>query len=125
MKDDTHYLKNTTALLSSKWTLQVLYALKDDTKRYGEINQHLTGITQKMLTETVRKLEREGLVERIVHPVVPPMVEYRLTELGHSLLHTLDHTIEWLKQHEPHLHTARNTYDAKKLHALNGTVRAA
>ena len=72
--------------VADKWTLLVLEELEDNgVLRFTELARLVPGISQKMLTQTLRAMERDGLVERTVHPVIPPKVEYRLTDLGHSL----------------------------------------
>src|SRR4028118_1404718 len=72
--------------VADKWTLFVLEALEEKGElRFTQLSREVPGISQKMLTQTVRQMERDGLVHRTVHPVIPPKVEYRLTELGHSL----------------------------------------
>ena len=73
------------ALLADKWTIPVIHALARGTKRTGELRTLLTGVSQKMLTQTLRALEAHGLVSREVFAVVPPRVEYRLTAFGESL----------------------------------------
>jgi len=119
MKDNnTYYLRTMTAMLSSKWTLQVLYVLRDDTKRYSEINHILSDMTQKMLTNTVHKLERDGFIARTVYPTVPPKVEYQLTELGESLLSAITLLLDWTKVHVHDMHTAQKTYDTRKIAEL-------
>lgn len=75
----------TLGLLSSKWKTLIIRELLTGTKRFSEIKRALPGVTQKMLTQSLRGLEEDGLIERKVYPVVPPKVEYRLSELGLSL----------------------------------------
>jgi len=75
----------TLSLLSSKWKTLIIRELLTGTKRFSEIKRTLAGVTQKMLTQSLRGLEEDGLIERKVYPVVPPKVEYRLSELGWSL----------------------------------------
>ena len=69
-------------MVAGKWPVLVLYALRCDTLRYSDLQRTVEGISQKMLTQTLRELERNGLVKRTVYPVVPPHTEYCLTELG-------------------------------------------
>src|SRR6185295_15684412 len=79
------------SLLADKWTIPVIHALARGTKRTGELRRAITGVSQKMLTQTLRMLEERGLIQRTVYPVVPPRVEYRLTELGESISEPLQH----------------------------------
>lgn len=87
------------ALLADKWTIPVIHALSRGTKRTTELKQALSGVSQKMLTQTVRRLEAHGLVERTVYPVVPPHVEYRLTPMGESINEPLERICEWTATH--------------------------
>lgn len=75
----------TVSLLSSKWKLLIIRDLLKGTKRYSELKQSVAGVSQKMLTQSLRELEQDGLVLREVFPVIPPRVEYRLSPLGDSL----------------------------------------
>jgi DNA-binding HxlR family transcriptional regulator len=68
-------------LIADQWTMLVIVALQEDTKRFSPLHAHIEGISKKMLTQTLRKLERNGLVQSVIYPVVPPMVEYSLTPL--------------------------------------------
>lgn len=86
------------ALLADKWTIPVIHALARGTKRTGDLRRALAGISQKMLTQTLRALEERGLVERTVFPVVPPRVEYQLTPLGRSLNEPMQTLCDWLKE---------------------------
>src|SRR5919199_3404671 len=87
------------ALLADKWTIPVIHVLRRGTKRTGELKRELTGVSQKMLTQTLRALEEHGLVERKVFPVVPPRVEYSLTALGESITEPLAGLCEWMLRH--------------------------
>lgn len=93
--------------LSDKWTSLVIIALGEGTMRYGELQRRIGGVSQKMLTQTLRSLEADGLLVRKVHPVVPPMVEYSLTPLGRSLTEPLNAVRRWAEQHLPKLLAAR------------------
>ena len=86
-------------LVSGKWTILVVFALHAGRRRLGELQREVDGISPKMLVQTLRKLERYGLVERTVHPVVPPKVEYALTGLGRSLLEPLYELCRWTDDH--------------------------
>ena len=82
--------------VADKWTLLVLEELEDHgTCRFTELSRLVPGISQKMLTQTLRAMERDGLVVRTVHPVVPPKVEYCLTDWGHALCPALDALLKW------------------------------
>jgi DNA-binding HxlR family transcriptional regulator len=96
-----HYPGSTlvVSLLADKWTIPVVHALARGTKRTGELRREVAGVSQKMLTQTLRSLEEHGLVERTVYPVVPPRVEYRLTAMGESLNEPLARLCEWTVQH--------------------------
>jgi DNA-binding HxlR family transcriptional regulator len=87
--------RRTLALLADKWTLLVILALMNGSKRNGELKRLLGDISQKMLTQTLRELEAHGLVERISYHEVPPRVEYRLTELGLSLSEPINAIKDW------------------------------
>ena len=93
--------------IADKWTALVIHALSDGTLRYSELQRKVDGVSQKMLTQTLRSLERDGLVERKVYPVVPPMVEYRLTRLGRTLTEPLEAICRWAETHLPELLAAR------------------
>ncbi len=85
--------------IAGKWTSLVIYSLSEGTLRYGELQRRIGGVSQKMLTQTLRSLETDGLVTRKVHPVVPPMVEYSLTPLGRTLIGPLSAIRSWAEKH--------------------------
>ena len=87
------------SLLADKWTIPVLHALGRGTKRTGELRRELQGVSQKMLTQTLRALEAHAMISREVFPVVPPRVEYRLTPLGQSLNAPLAELCDWVERH--------------------------
>ena len=93
--------------IAEKWTALVIRALSDGTQRYSDVHRRIGGISQKMLTQTLRGLERDGLVGRKVYPVVPPRVEYRLTPLGRTLIEPLDAICRWAETHLPELRAAQ------------------
>ena len=82
-------------MVSGKWKGLILWYLRDETLRYGEIRKKLDGITQKMLTQTLRDLEKHQLVTRKVYPVVPPKVEYTITSYGKGLIPIFEQMLEW------------------------------
>src|SRR6266496_6290378 len=98
-KTEDYYLRAVVAILSSKWTLPVLYGLRDGTRRYHEINKAVPDMTQKVLTDMLHKLERHGFIERVAHPTVPPKVEYSLPYLGGSFVGALVPVVAWTKDH--------------------------
>lgn len=82
-------------LLSGKWKCLMLWHLNDGTKRYKELERIVPGVSQKMLTQQLKELEKDGLISRTVYPEVPPRVEYRLTELGQSAFPILEMMHSW------------------------------
>ncbi|MGV9680106.1 winged helix-turn-helix transcriptional regulator [Nocardia sp. NPDC003482] len=104
------------SVLADKWVLLVLGALRVDGKpvRFNALRRRLDGITQKMLTQTLRTLEREGLVRRAVYPTVPPRVEYSLTELGEDLGRLTHAMGSWVVAHQGELATARARFDERE-----------
>jgi DNA-binding HxlR family transcriptional regulator len=100
--------------IADKWTLLVLDALEDEEElRFSRLREKISGVSQKMLTKTLRHLERDGLVTRRVHAEVPPRVDYRLTELGLSLSQSLCGVWVWAGAHLDDVEGARQTYDAR------------
>ncbi|MEU3766238.1 helix-turn-helix domain-containing protein [Amycolatopsis keratiniphila] len=99
------------ALIGDKWTIQVIGRLGDRTLRFSELHRAITGISQRMLTLTLRHLERDGLVTRTVHPSVPPRVDYTLTALGTTLLDAAVALGEWATTHRHEITDNRRRYD--------------
>ncbi|MFE7718854.1 winged helix-turn-helix transcriptional regulator [Nocardia rhizosphaerihabitans] len=99
--------------IGDKWVSLAINALADGPLRYSEVNQRLAGVSQKMLTQTLRNLERDGLLTRTVLPEVPVRVEYRLTPLGEELLPVMRTIKSWAEQHMDQVLTARAAYDAQ------------
>lgn len=93
--------------VADKWTALIIQVLARGTMRYAELQRTIGGISQKMLTQTLRSLERDGLVRRTVHPVVPPKVEYALTRLGRTLIEPLQGLCRWSEKHLPELQANR------------------
>lgn len=92
-------------LVGDRWTATVLFIIGDDVKRYSDLQKQIPGVSKKMLTETLRNLERDGLVKRKVYAVVPPKTEYRLTALGLSILHPIGALADWAVEHQKELRT--------------------
>ncbi|GAB3438010.1 winged helix-turn-helix transcriptional regulator [Actinophytocola sediminis] len=105
--------RQTLSRVGDKWSIAVIYALGHTTKRFTELRREINGISQRMLTATLRTLERDGLVSRTVHPVVPPRVDYALTELGVTLLGTVCTLMRWAIDHADDMARARAEYDAR------------
>ncbi|HSR18764.1 MAG TPA: winged helix-turn-helix transcriptional regulator [Ignavibacteriaceae bacterium] len=82
-------------VIGGKWKMPILWLLKDDPKRYGELKKLLPGVTHKMLTQQLRELESDEIISRKVYPEVPPKVEYNLTLLGKSVIPVIDLLREW------------------------------
>jgi DNA-binding HxlR family transcriptional regulator len=93
--------------IADKWTALIIQILARGTMRYAALQREIGGISQKMLTQTLRSLERDGLVQRIVHPVVPPKVEYSLTRLGRTLIEPLHALCRWSEKHLAELQANR------------------
>ena len=94
-------------IIGDKWTVLVLHVLHNGPLRYSAVQRAVGGITQKMLTATLRSLERDGIVSRTVFPVIPPKVEYALTPRGESLLVTLEPLVVWAEQHADEVRKSR------------------
>ena len=94
-------------LLADKWTIPIVHTLARGTRRPGDLRRELEGVSQKMLTQTLRSLEKKGIVERKVHPVVPPRVDYSLTALGRSLDKPLAALCIWSERHAQELDRTR------------------
>ncbi|TWF99294.1 winged helix-turn-helix transcriptional regulator [Kitasatospora viridis] len=97
--------------IGDKWVSLLVNALADGPLRYGELSRRLAGISQKMLTQTLRALERDGLLTRSVTPAVPVQVEYALTPLGAGLLPLLGAVVDWAERNMPEVLAARDRYD--------------
>lgn len=100
--------------VADKWTMIVLEILTEHgEQRFSRIADHAEGISQKMLTQTLRAMERDGLVVRTVHPQVPPRVDYRLTDLGATLAEAFCGVWVWAARHLDTIEAARRAYDAR------------
>ena len=101
-------------MLSDKWTLLMLCALSTGPRRFGELHRRLDGITHKMLSQTLRTLERDGLVTRTVYATVPPSVEYALTDLGMSATNLVEEVRQWAEIHVDDVLESRVKYDDRE-----------
>lgn len=95
------------------WTLSVVNELGAGPRRFNEVRRAVPGISQRMLTRTLRVLERDGLVVRSIYAEVPPRVEYELTPLGRTLLERVSGLIDWAVEHHEDVESARGRYDAR------------
>ena len=115
MKDPTNPVCRTISTLLSrigdKWTVLVVSTLGDGSKRFNELRREIPSVSQRMLTLTLRNLERDGIVSRAVTPTIPPRVDYALTNLGHSLLKPVTALSEWALDNVETIHTAQARYD--------------
>jgi DNA-binding HxlR family transcriptional regulator len=106
--------------VADKWTMLVLEVLEEHgTVRFTQLGKLIGGISQKMLTKTIRQMESDGLVTRTIYPVVPPRVEYRLTTLGHSLGAAFCGVWIWAEQHYDEIHRARKEFRKRNEEEVN------
>jgi DNA-binding HxlR family transcriptional regulator len=101
--------------VGQKWSALVLFALKDDgTLRFGQLRSTIQGVSQKMLTQTLRQLERDGFITRTAYPTVPVTVEYRLTDLGAELAEVVERIRVFAYARMPQIEAARAVFDARR-----------
>ncbi|WP_314853954.1 helix-turn-helix domain-containing protein [uncultured Microbacterium sp.] len=111
--NDGRAIRDILARIGDKWSLLVIATLHEGRLRFGELLGHIPGISQRMLTLTVRQLERDGVVTRTVYPEVPPRVEYELTDLGETLFVPARAIADWAVTHHDEIERARAEYDAR------------
>ena len=114
--DECRAVSEVLARVGDKWTILVVNELGQGPRRFNEIRRALGSISQRMLTLTLRNLERDGLVTRTVFPTIPPKVEYELTALGRSLLEPVSALGLWARQNQPTIQNARQKFDAAEGH---------
>jgi DNA-binding HxlR family transcriptional regulator len=100
--------------VGDKWSMYVIDLLGQGTMRFSELHRSIDGITARMLTVTLRGLERDGIVTRTIHPVIPPRVEYDLTPMGQTLLNAIGQLVTWADSHLPEISAAQAAYDARR-----------
>ena len=100
--------------IGDKWSVYVIDELTDGPRRFSDLRRAIAGISQRMLTVTLRGLERDGLVLRTMYPVIPPRVEYSLTPLGQSLLSIVESLVAWSASHISDVEQARHRYDTAR-----------
>src|SRR5919199_1134768 len=117
MKDPTNPVCRTISTLLSrigdKWTVLVVQTLGEGSKRFNELRREIPSVSQRMLTLTLRNLERDGIVSRTVTPTIPPRVDYELTELGRSLQKPVSALTQWAINHVADIHSAQARFDAE------------
>jgi DNA-binding HxlR family transcriptional regulator len=110
--EDCRAVSEVLSRVGDKWTVLVVSTLGDGPKRFNELRKALGSISQRMLTLTLRGLERDGLVTRTVFPTIPPRVDYELTKLGHSLLEPVSGLGLWARKNRQAIENARRRFDA-------------
>lgn len=100
--------------IGDKWSVLVVMKLNEGSQRFGELQRQIGGISQKMLTATLRGLERDGLVTRTVYPTAPPRVDYRLTDLGRDLTTPVIALGQWARKNQSRIEGAREAFDAQQ-----------
>jgi DNA-binding HxlR family transcriptional regulator len=110
--------KAVLARVGDKWSMLIVMALRDGSLRFNEIKRAAGTISQRMLTLTLRSLERDGLVGRKVTPTTPPRVDYELTALGHSLREPVEALGRWAFEHQPMIEAAQQQFDERKAEEL-------
>jgi DNA-binding HxlR family transcriptional regulator len=117
MKDPSNPVCRTISTLLSrigdKWTVLVVVTLSQGSKRFNELRREIPSVSQRMLTLTLRNLERDGLVSRAVTPSIPPRVDYALTELGHSLQKPIMALSDWALDNVVKIHEAQARFDGE------------
>src|SRR5438132_10036073 len=109
--EDCRAVSEVLARVGDKWTVLVVSALGEGPMRFNELRRALGSISQRMLTLTVRGLERDGLVTRTVFPTIPPRVDYELTKLGRTLLEPVRALAKWADKNREHIQAARDRFD--------------
>ena len=104
-------IRTILAQIGDKWSLLVILQLREGGQRFSQLQRAIPDISQRMLTQTLRKLERDGLVSRKVTPSTPPCVDYAITELGHSLFEPIGAMSQWAIDKQPDILKARDQFD--------------
>lgn len=98
--------------VGDKWSMLILIALAEGPRRFNALHRMIPDISKKMLTQTLRGIERDGIIARTVYATLPPSVEYSLTELGQSMLEPMRVLVNWAEQRHPDIRSARSQFDA-------------
>ncbi len=108
-------IREVLSLIGDKWSILLVATLHHSPMRFNELRRSIDGISQRMLTRTLRELERQGLVLRTVTPTTPPSVEYALTPLGQTLLEPMKTLIAWTEENYPTMHKSQQRYDKSQV----------
>ncbi|MEV6341143.1 helix-turn-helix domain-containing protein [Nocardia vinacea] len=111
--DDDCGIRDVLDRLGDRWTVLVIVELSKGVRRFRELERAIPGISQRMLTLTTKRLCRDGMVERIAYPTIPPQVEYRLTETGQSLAEAIGALADWSRDHKDRIAEARRRWDTE------------
>jgi DNA-binding HxlR family transcriptional regulator len=118
---DAEETRRTLERVGDAWSLLVIHMLEDGPHRFSALRRRIPDISQRMLSRTLRLLERDGLVTRTVYPTNPPSVEYALTPMGRSMWHAVHPLMEWTARHRPAIEVARADYDRVQAAATSPT----
>jgi DNA-binding HxlR family transcriptional regulator len=108
-------IRDVMSQIAGKWSILLLHALSERSYRFGELRRLVPDISQRMLTQTLRDLQRDGYIDRTVHPTKPPSVEYSMTPLGQSLFAPLSRVLQWAEANHSLVKAARERFDASDL----------
>ncbi|WP_040690526.1 winged helix-turn-helix transcriptional regulator [Nocardia vinacea] len=111
--DDDCGIRDVLDRLGDRWTVLVIVELSKGVRRFRELERAIPGISQRMLTLTTKRLCRDGMVERIAYPTIPPQVEYRLTDTGQSLAEAIGALADWSRDHKDRIADARRRWDTE------------
>src|SRR5215831_8689123 len=111
--NDCRAVASVLARVGDKWSVLVIMLLSDGPRRFNELKRMIGGISQRMLTLTLRGLERDGLVKRTVFPTIPPRVDYELTDLGRGLRKPVEALGKWATEHQAQIEAARTSFDQR------------
>jgi len=114
LHQDCQQVSRILARIGEKWSMLVVMLLREGPRRFNDIKRNTAGISQQMLTRTLRGLERDGIITRKIYPTSPPQVEYSLTALGHSMSEPVLAFGQWVRQHLAEFDAARQRFDQGK-----------
>ncbi|CAG9296332.1 winged helix-turn-helix transcriptional regulator [Celerinatantimonas diazotrophica] len=111
--------------ITSRWAVLILFSLLDGTHRFSELRKRITGVSEKMLSQTLQSLEADGFILRIAHPVIPPHVEYQLTEHGIEVGKRVAELVDWIEVNIEDILQSKNRYTLAKSNKMNDSERSA